>query len=134
MLHGDIVVKEFELQLRNCVNFHTNTLRKVYTYLYPKLLSNHINIRPGKALTVIDWLSIISKSDISNKIKQDIFQTAVVSILLYGCTTWTPTKRIKKTLDGNSTRMLPVIMNKFWKQNPIKQLLYDHLPPLSKTI
>ena len=30
----------------------------------------------------------------------------VVSILLYGCTTWTRTKRLEKNLDGNYTRML----------------------------
>ena len=37
--------------------------------------------------------------------KRTFFQAAVVSILLYGCTTWTLTKRLKK-LDGNYTRML----------------------------
>ena len=30
----------------------------------------------------------------------------VVSILLYGCTTWTLTKRLEKKLNGNYTRML----------------------------
>ena len=34
------------------------------------------------------------------------FQAAVVSILLYGCTTCTLTKPLKKKLDGNYTRML----------------------------
>ena len=29
-----------------------------------------------------------------------------MSILLYGCTTWTLTKRLEKKLDGNYTRML----------------------------
>ena len=31
---------------------------------------------------------------------------AVVSILLYGCTSWTLTKRLEKKLHGNYTRML----------------------------
>ena len=44
--------------------------------------------------------------------KRSFFQAAVVSILLYGCTTWTLTKRLKKTLDCNYTRMLRVILNK----------------------
>ena len=57
-----------------------------------------------------------------------------VSILLYGCTTWTPTKQIEKKLHGNYTRMLQAILNKFWKQHPIKQQLYSHLLPISKTI
>ena len=33
--------------------------------------------------------------------KRSFFQAAVVSILLYGRTTWTLTKRIEKKLDGN---------------------------------
>ena len=47
-----------------------------------------------------------------------IFQAAVASILLYGCTTWTLTKRLEKKLDGNYTRMLRAILNKSWRQHP----------------
>ena len=50
--------------------------------------------------------------------KRSFFQTAVVSILLYGCTTWTLTKRLKKKLDSNYTRMLKAILNKSWRQHP----------------
>ena len=66
--------------------------------------------------------------------KRCFFQAAVVSILLYGCTTWTLTKRKEKKLDGNYTRMLGAILNKSWRQHPKKQLLYGHLPPITKTI
>ncbi len=38
--------------------------------------------------------------------KRSFIQAAVTSILLYGCTTWTLTKRLKKKLDGNYTKML----------------------------
>ena len=41
-----------------------------------------------------------------------LFQEAVVSILLYGCTTLTLTKRLEKKLDANYTRMLRAILNK----------------------
>ena len=34
-------------------------------------------------------LSVIWKSDLTDKMKRSFFQAAVVSILLYGCTTWT---------------------------------------------
>ena len=34
--------------------------------------------------------------------KRSFFQAAVVSIKLYGCTTWTLTKRLEKKLDGKS--------------------------------
>ena len=43
-----------------------------------------------------------------------------MSILLYGCTTWTQTKRLEKRLDGNYTRMLRAILNKSWQQHPTK--------------
>ena len=59
----------------------------------------------AKTWTTIDRLLIIWESDLSNKIKRNFFQAAVVSILLYGCTTWTLTKHIEKKLDGNCTRM-----------------------------
>ena len=66
--------------------------------------------------------------------KRIYFQAAVVSILLYGYTTWTLTKLLKKKLDGNYTRMLQAILNKFWRQRPTRQQLYGHLPPITKTI
>ena len=66
--------------------------------------------------------------------KRSFFQAAVVSILLYGCTTWTLTKRMEKKLDGNYTRMLRAILNKSWRQHPTKQQLYGHLPPITKTV
>ena len=66
--------------------------------------------------------------------KRSFFQAAVVSILLYGCTTWTPTKRLEKKLNGNYTRMLRAILNKSWRQHPTRHQLYGHLPPITKTI
>ena len=61
-----------------------------------------IDTRLTKAWTAIDRLSIIWKSDLTDKMKRSFFQAAVVSILLYGCTTWTLTKRLEKKLDGNT--------------------------------
>ena len=82
----------------------------------------------------IDRLSVIWKSDLTDKMKRSFFQAAVVSMLLYGCTTWTLTKRMEKKLDGNYTRMLRAILNKSWRQHPKRQLLYGHLPPVMKSI
>ena len=59
---------------------------------------------------------------------------AVVSILLYGCTTSTLTKRLEKKLDDNYTRGLRAILNKSWQQHPTKHQLYDHRHPITKTI
>ena len=65
--------------------------------------------------------------------KRSFFQAAVTSILLYGCTTWTLTRRLEK-LDGNYTRMLRAILNKSWQQHPTRHQLYGHLPPIMKII
>ena len=87
-----------------------------------------------KAWIAIDRLSVIWKSDLTNKMKHSFFQVAIMLILLYGCTTWMLTKWIEKKLDGNYTRMLQAILNKSWRQHPTKQQLYSHLPPITKTI
>ena len=95
---------------------------------------NDIDTRLTKAWIATDRLSIIWKSDLTDKMKRSFFQAAVVSILLYGCTTWTLTKRLEKKLDDNYTRMLRAILNKFWWQHLTRHQLYGHLPPITKTI
>ena len=107
-----------------------------FTYLGSSVSSTEkdINTRLTKAWTAIDRLSIIWKSDLTDKMKHSFFQAAVVSILLYGCTTWTLTKRLEKKLDGNYTRMLRAVLNKSWRQYPTRHQLYGHLPPITKTI
>ena len=69
------------------------------------------NTRLAKPWTAIDRLLVIWKSDLTDKIKRNFFQAIVMSILLYGCTTWTLTKRIKEKFDSNYTRMLRAILN-----------------------
>ena len=98
------------------------------------LTKKDIDTRLSKAWTAIDRLLIIWKSDLADKMKRSFFQAAVVSILLYGCTTWTLAKRLKKKLDGNYTRMMRAILNKSWRQHPTRHQLYGHLPPITKTI
>ena len=106
-----------------------------FTYLGSSVLSTEkdIKTRLTKAWTAIDRLSIIWKSDLTDKMKRSFFQAVVISILLYGCTTWTLTKRLEKKLDGNYTRMLWAILNKSWWQHPMSHQLYSHLPPITKT-
>ena len=107
-----------------------------FTYLGSNVSSTEkdIDTRLTKAWTAIDRLSIIWKSDLSDKMKCSFFQAAVVSILLYGCTTWALTKWLKKKLDGNYIRMLRAILNKSWRQHPTRHQLFGHLPPITKTI
>ena len=107
-----------------------------FTYLGSSVTSikKDIDTRLTKAWTAINRLSIIWKSDLTDKMKRSFFQAAVASILLYGCTTWTLTKRLEKKLDGNYTRMLWAILNESRQQPPTRYQLYGHLPPITKTI
>ena len=107
-----------------------------FTYLGRSVSSTEkdIDTRLTKAWTTINRLSIIWKSDLTDKMKRSFFQAVVISILLYGCATWTLTKRLEKKLDGNYTRMLRAILNKSWRQHHTRHQLYGHLPPITKTI
>ena len=90
---------------------HTHTHTHTHTYIYYIYIYIYIYI-----------------------MKRSFFQAAVMSILLYGCTTWTLTKRLEKKLDSNYTRMLRAILNKSWWQHPTRHQLYSHLPPITKTV
>ena len=107
-----------------------------FTYLGSRVSSTEkdIDTRLTKAWTAIDMLSIIWKSDLTDKMKRSFFQAAVVSILLYGCTTWTLNKRLEKKIDGYYTKMLRAILNKSWQQHPTRHQLYGHLAPITITI
>ena len=66
-------------------------------------------------LVVLTWIVFVMGGRwpfVTDKMKPSFFQAAVVSILQYGCTTWTLTKWLEKKLDGNYTRMLRAILNK----------------------
>ena len=125
-------------QIDNISTLNGSSLKLVdkFTYLGSSVSSTgtDINTRLSKAWTTIDRLSVIWKSDLTDKIKRSFFQAVVVSILLYRFTTWTLTKHMEKKLDSNNSRMLRAILNKSWRQHLRKQQLYGHLPPITKTI
>ena len=99
----------------------------VFQWLLVNLFFKWTFTRLAKAWTAIDWLSVVWKSDLTDKMKRSFFQAAVISILLYGCTTWTLTKLMEKKVCSNYTRKLRAILNKSWRQHPTKQQLYGHL-------
>ena len=107
-----------------------------FTYLGSSVSSTEKDIatRLTRAWTAIDKQLIIRKSDLTDKMKSSFFQAAVLSILLYGYTTWTLTKRLEKKLDGNYSRMLQAILNKSYQQHPTRHQEYGHLLPSTKTI
>ena len=91
-----------------------------------------IDMRLTKVWAAIDKLLVIWKSNLTDKMKRSFFQAVVVSILLYGCTTRTLTKRQEKKLDGKYT-----IVNNFeqvLEATHPKPRLYGHRSPITKTI
>ena len=60
---------------------------------------NYCTDRTLKA-KVLKFDNVAHSYFLTDKMKRSFFQVAVVSILLYGCTSWTLTKRMEKKLDG----------------------------------
>ena len=85
----------FKLML-STLNGSSLKLVDKFTYLGSSVSSTETDINTwlAKAWTAMDRLSVIWKLDLTDKMKCRVFQAAVVSILLYGCTTWTLTKRM----------------------------------------
>ena len=107
-----------------------------FTYLGNSVSSTDTDIDTWltKAWTANNRISVIWESDLTGKMKRSFLQAAIVSILLYGCTTWTLTNWMEKRLDSNYTRMLRAILKMSCMQHPTKHLLCGHLSPITKTI
>ena len=88
------------------LNGSTLKLVDKFSYLGNSVLSTetHINTRLAKAWTALDRLSVLWKSNLTDKMKGSFFEAVIMSILLYGCTTWTIIKQMEKKLDGNYKR------------------------------
>ena len=82
-----------------------SSLKLVNKFTYPRSslssIETDINTRLANAWTAIDSRSVIWKSDLTDKIKRNFFQAAIVSVLLYRCTTWTLAKCMEKKFAGN---------------------------------
>ena len=125
-------------QTGNISTLKSSSLKLVEKFIYlgssVSSTETDIDTRLRKAGTANNRLSVIWKSHLTDKMKPSFFKAVIVSILLYGCITWTLTKRLEKRLDVNYTRMLRAILNTSWRQHPTKQQLYGHLPPITKTV
>ena len=95
--------------IRSCNSFITSHFHYLLSTIY-------VNTRRAKAWTAINRVSVIWKSDLTDKIKRSFFQAVIVSILLYGCTTWTLTKHMEKKLHKNAAsnieKVLEAVPNK----------------------
>ena len=87
-------------QRSNISTLNVNSLKLVHklNYLGSSVSSTEtdINTRLAMPWTAIDRLLVLWKSDLTDKMKRCFFQAMFLSILMYGCTTWTLTKCIEK--------------------------------------
>ena len=93
-----------------------------------------INIRKALAWKACHKLTKIWKSTLKRSIKIRLFIATVEAVLLYGCDTWTLTKKLTKQLDGMYTRMLRMVLDISWKSHTTNIELYGNLPKLSQKI
>ena len=107
-----------------------------YCYLGSHISSSDKDFRIRKAMawTACNKLHHIWTSNLSNKIKINIFKTIIEPILLYGSETWTLSSKQHKRLDGTYTKLLMRVKNLSWKSHPTLQQIYQHLPRLSQVI
>ena len=84
-----------------------------FTYLGSSVSSTEkdINTWLAKAWAAFDWLLVIWKSDLTNKIKRSFFP----SNSRVDDAIWMLTKHMEKKLDGSYTRMLWAILYKSWR-------------------
>ena len=107
-----------------------------YCYLGSHISSSEKDFRIRKAMAwaACNKLHNIWTSNLSNKIKINIFKTIIEPILLYGSETWTLSSQQQKRLDGTYTKLLMRAKNLSWKSHPTLQQIYQHLPRLSQVI
>ena len=93
-----------------------------FIYLSSNISSSEsfVNISIEKEWIAMSGLLIIRKSDLCDIIKWEFFQAINVSVLLFSYLL-TLTKRLETKLDGNETRMLHTILNKYCKQHSTKK-------------
>jgi len=107
-----------------------------FTYLGSNIASTDkdVEIRIAKAWSTLNKLDSIWKSNLPDELKRNFFRATTGSVLLYGSTTWTLTKKLEKKLDGIFTRMLRAVLNVSWREHPTKERLYGNIPKLSDVI
>ena len=109
---------------------------KDFKYLGSWVKSSEQDIKVRKALAwkACNKLNTIWKSTLPRNLKIRLFQATVESVLLYGCETWTISKKIRKSLDGCYTRMLRSALNVSWKRHMTNNELYGDISKITTKI
>ena len=107
-----------------------------FLYLGCWIYSNekYVDVRIGKAWVALQKLNTIWNSNLPKNLKLAFFHTTVSSVLLYGSSTWTLTKKLETKLNGCYKKILRVVNNAKWQQRISNNVLYDNLPKITNTM
>ena len=93
-----------------------------------------VDIRIGKAWVALQKLNTTWNSNLPKNLKLAFFHTTVSSVLLYGSSTWTLTKKLETKLNGYYTKMLSAVNNVKWPHRISNNVLDDNVPKITNTI
>ena len=75
----------------------------IFPYIFEST-DHDVNVRIGQAWAALNNMTSIWKSNLSVKLKKNVFRATVESILVYGSITWILTSSLEKKIDGAYTR------------------------------
>ena len=79
-------------------------------------------------------MNSIWKSRLPDNMKINLFRATVESVLIYGSISWSLTKSLEKRLNGNYTRMLRAILNRYWKYHPNNKDMHGNIADICTLI
>ena len=91
-------------------------------------------MRIGIALSALNKLTPIWKSNLDVSIKREFFRATVESVLSYSSQAWKLSKSLENELNGAYTCMLRAVLNVHWSQRVVNKKLYSDLPQITETI
>ena len=92
-----------------------------FKYLGSYIQSTEADVKAEKAVAwkVLNSMSTVWKSHISDSLEQNLFQATVETVLLYSCETCALTSPLESSLNGCYTCMLRAVLNiKWWQHIP----------------
>ena len=104
-----------------------------YLCSYISSTQHDISVRIEGARATLNRLNIIWKSNLSSKLKRNIFRATVETVLVYGSVTWTLTLTLEKRVDGSYTSILRAALNKSWRVHITNKELYGIIPRITDT-
>ena len=79
-------------------------------------------------------MNSIWKSRLPDNMKRNFFRETVEFVLINGSVSWTLIKSLEKRINGNYTRMLRAILNRFWKDHLNNKEIYGNIPDICTSI